>query len=130
MIRVENLDFTLSFRNLSNLLTNKNEKEIKSQFKDKRRLDTWISSWKERLKNESSDVLVTSFEMEKVNPLYIPRNHLVDSIINAAVQNNDFSEMKELLKVIRKPFSNESFNKKYKSPPRPDQIISNTFCGT
>jgi len=130
LIRVENLDFTLSFRNLSNLLTNKNEKEIKSQFKDKRRLDTWISSWKERLKYENLDLLATSFEMEKVNPLYIPRNHLVESVINAAVQNNDFSKMKELLKVIRRPFSKEFFNKKYKLPPRPDQIISNTFCGT
>ena len=66
--------------------------------------------------------------MNKINPLYIPRNHLVEDVINAAVNNNDFSKLKELLKVVRKPFAKGDFDKKYSLPPLPEEIISNTFA--
>ena len=68
--------------------------------------------------------------MKKINPLYIPRNHLVEAAINLAVNKKDYSEVRELLKIVRKPFSKGSFNKKYSLPPESDEIVSNTFCGT
>ena len=68
--------------------------------------------------------------MKKVNPVYVPRNHILEKIIKEAVENEKFSLMNDLLDIIKNPF-NEKKNKKYFSlPPSSNQIVRNTFCGT
>ncbi len=128
LIRVENLDFTISFRNLSNII-NKTEK-INENLKRKERFNEWILSWKKRLEKEKLEKSKIAIKMKKINPYYIPRNHLVEAAIDAAVNKDDFSEMRELLKISRKPFSKGNFKKKYSLPPEPNEVVSNTFCGT
>ena len=64
-----------------------------------------------------------------VNPIYIPRNHLVESVIESALQN-DFSKMKNLLKIIKDPFNEKQVNKKFSLPPKSNEVVPNTFCGT
>ena len=68
--------------------------------------------------------------MKSINPIYIPRNHLVEKIIDKAVNNNDFSMLREMLSLIREPYKNKKNMKKYSEPPSPREIIKNTFCGT
>ncbi len=130
LIKNENLDFTLSFRNLSNLINSNSKKKDENNFKDKNNFNEWFLRWNKRLEKEKLEKSKIALEMNKINPFYIPRNHLVEDVINAAVNNNDFSKLKELLKVVRKPFTKGDFDKKYSLPPLPEEIISNTFCGT
>ena len=67
--------------------------------------------------------------MQNKNPLFIPRNHLVEKAINNAVEKGDFSMTNDLIKVLKKPFEyKENFN--LSEPPKPNQDIKNTFCGT
>ena len=47
--------------------------------------------------------------MKNKNPLFIPRNHLVEKAINEAVEKCDFSMVNDLLEVLKKPFE---YNKK------------------
>ena len=68
--------------------------------------------------------------MKKVNPIYIPRNHIMEEIIKEAVENNRYDLMNDLLNTIKDPFT-EKTNKKHLSlPPKPNQVVKNTFCGT
>ena len=38
--------------------------------------------------------------------------------------------MKELLKHIKDPFKEQKMNRKLALPPKPNEVVTNTFCGT
>jgi len=122
-------DYTLSFRYLSESLKSK-EDRLKAQFQEHKRLDGWLQKWIKTLKNKKLNKKDVINIMDKANPLFIPRNHLLERIINAATENNDFSEMKTLLKVFNSPYKEQTENKAYSKPPKSDEIVKQTFCGT
>ena len=68
--------------------------------------------------------------MRSANPLFIPRNHLVEEAIASAVNNNDFMPFDSLLAVLSRPFDDQPGFARYADPPRPDQVVHQTFCGT
>jgi uncharacterized protein YdiU (UPF0061 family) len=68
--------------------------------------------------------------MRAANPLFIPRNHLVEEAISAAVNEEDFSPFETLLSVLSHPFSDQPAYSRYADPPQPDQVVHQTFCGT
>lgn len=70
----------------------------------------------------------TTYKSQKlINPLIIARNHLVQSAIETAEEKFDFSEFNKLLTAVRQPYI---FNQEFISPPKVDQIVKQTFCGT
>ncbi len=126
----QKIDFTLTFRTLSESIENE-KKKIKffSSFKNKKPITTWYNDWIKRLNKENSSKEKISKKMQNKNPLFIPRNHLVEKAINNAVEKGDFSMTNDLIKVLKKPFEyKENFN--LSEPPKPNQDIKNTFCGT
>jgi uncharacterized protein YdiU (UPF0061 family) len=68
--------------------------------------------------------------MRAANPVFIPRNHLVEEVITAAVSNGDFSPFETLLSVVTAPYEDRPGRERYADPPRPDQVVHRTFCGT
>jgi uncharacterized protein YdiU (UPF0061 family) len=68
--------------------------------------------------------------MRAVNPAFIPRNHRVEAIIEAAVNRNDFAPFEELLAVLAKPYDDQPALAGYAEPPKPDERVLQTFCGT
>jgi len=68
--------------------------------------------------------------MRTANPAFIPRNHLVEEAIIAAVDDGDFSAFERLLSVVSAPYEDHPAFGRYALPPRPDQIVHKTFCGT
>ena len=123
-------DFTLTFRKLSESLENQ-EKKLKffSLFKNEKHLTNWYNNWTERLEKEKYSKEKIAEKMKNKNPLFIPRNHLIEKCINDAVEKSDFSMVNDLLEVLKKPFE---YNKKlsFSDPPKPNEDIKNTFCGT
>ncbi len=67
--------------------------------------------------------------MRAVNPAFIPRNHRVEAVIQAAV-NNDYAPFEELLTVLSKPYEDQPAYSAYTEPPLPEQRVLQTFCGT
>ena len=67
--------------------------------------------------------------MRAVNPAFIPRNHRVEAVIQAAV-NNDYAPFEELLTVLSKPYADQPAFAAYAEPPEPHQRVLQTFCGT
>jgi len=123
-------DYTLSFRYLSENFKGKKEDLLKGQFQEHKRLNDWLQKWVKTLEIEKIKKKDVINIMDKANPLFIPRNHLLERIINAATENNDFSEMKTLLKVFSSPYKKQPENKAYSKPPKSDEIVKQTFCGT
>jgi uncharacterized protein YdiU (UPF0061 family) len=68
--------------------------------------------------------------MRAVNPAFIPRNHLVEEALAAAANSGDLSPFEALLTVLSKPYEEQPTFARYADPPRPDQVVHQTFCGT
>ena len=69
-------------------------------------------------------------EMRAVNPAFIPRNHLVEEALSAAANDGDLSPLDNLLTVLSRPYDDQPDRRLYAEPPRPDQVVRQTFCGT
>jgi uncharacterized protein YdiU (UPF0061 family) len=66
---------------------------------------------------ENSEDSSRKVAMNKVNPKYILRNYLAQIAIEKA-QNDDFSEVNKLLKILESPFDEQPENESYaKLPP-------------
>jgi uncharacterized protein YdiU (UPF0061 family) len=68
--------------------------------------------------------------MRSVNPGFIPRNHLIEAVIDAAVNRDDFAPFDELLTVLSKPDEDQPEFARYAQAPEPHQRVFRTFCGT
>ena len=68
--------------------------------------------------------------MRAVNPAFIPRNHRVEAVIAAAMNNDDYAPFEELLTVLSKPHEDQPTFAAYAEPPLPEQRVLQTFCGT
>ena len=124
----EKPDYTLSFRHLSDVINNE-EEAFKSQFTNKDLISDWINSWKTLLNkepNKTDDIYNT---MNSVNPIYIPRNHLVEEALKYATEMNDLNKVHELLKVLQNPYDSISATSVYQSTPSSEENYV-TYCGT
>ncbi|MDS1115702.1 YdiU family protein [Gordonia westfalica] len=92
--------------------------------------DPWVARWREALARHGRDDASTADAMDLVNPLYIPRNHLVDDALRAA-HEGDLGPFEELLDVVTHPFERRVDRVKYTAPASEEFNSSfQTFCGT
>ena len=68
--------------------------------------------------------------MRRANPAFIPRNHMVEAALHAAVTQQNFQPFEELLDVVSRPFEDRPHLERYSTPARPEECVSQTFCGT
>ena len=62
--------------------------------------------------------------------MIIPRNHVVEKVINTAVNDENFKPLDELVYLLEKPYDDYSSKENYINPPKKNEDIKNTFCGT
>jgi len=124
-------DFTLTFRRLSDAAADPEaDAAVRSLFTDPAALDDWATRWRQRLAEEGGEASDLRAAMRAANPAFIPRNHLVEEAISAAVNHGDFSAFETLLTVLSTPYKDQPAFGRYADPPRPEQIVRQTFCGT
>ena len=127
----QNVDFTLSFRYLSDDFSiEKKNGRFFSLFKDHSEIKDWLKYWKKRIGEEKNNFKITKENMRKVNPIYIPRNHLVEKVIDQATEKKDFSLLNKLLIAIKNPYEEREINKTFAIPPTDEEVVRHTFCGT
>jgi len=68
--------------------------------------------------------------MRRVNPACIPRNHRVEDLITAAVAHSDFAPFEALLEVVTCPYDERPELARFAEPPKPEERVVETFCGT
>ena len=121
-------DYTITFRNLSKVLFEDSD-EFFNQFSEKKEINAWLNNWKQALKNEHKDLSELTNRLNRINPIYIPRNHQVQLAIDLAYEN-DFSKMLEMIEVFKNPFKEVSEYVSYSQAPLEKEKIRRTFCGT
>jgi serine/tyrosine/threonine adenylyltransferase len=113
----ERVDFTITFRALSN-------------GEEPAALADWLPRWRERLARDQQTAEERRTLMRSVNPAYIPRNHRVEAMIKAAVEQADFAPFEEMLRVLMKPYEEQPGAEIYAEPPGETEAVYRTFCGT
>lgn len=126
IMNAEKTDFTLGFRNLSNLLANTEGVPPASSEK----LQNWLQRWQQRLAEESRSKAEVIEDLNKHNPLYIPRNHLVEAMIEAAVKEQNFGPMEDLIAVLREPYTEQTGKHAFATAGGNRWQQYRTFCGT
>ena len=113
------VDFTSFFRGLSGLTKDAKLIDIsqRNEFIDRENIDQWFADYIHRLQSETLNDVSRRELMDQINPKYILRNHLAQVAIEKA-QQDDFSEINNLLNVLSKPFDEQlAFEKYSKAPP-------------
>ena len=124
-------DFTLTFRRLYEAASCEgNESGVRSLFADPSAYDEWAPRWRRRLDQEPTDAATRRAAMLAVNPAYIPRNHRVEAVIRAAIDEDDFTPFHELVAVLSNPFEDQPAFARYAEPPAERERVLQTFCGT
>jgi uncharacterized protein YdiU (UPF0061 family) len=91
----------------------------------------WQQRWRERLSRQSEDLAQSTTLMMQNNPAVIPRNHLVEEALDAAVDDNNMAPLEKLLSVITAPYTTDIREDKYILPPASAfDSQYKTFCGT
>jgi len=124
-------DFTLTFRRLSDAAAGpEGDDGVRALFADPSAYDRWAARWRTRLSEEPQEATSRPAAMRAVNPAFIPRNHRVEAVIEAAVERQDFAPFDELLSVLSKPYQEQPDLARYAEPPQPHERVQQTFCGT
>ena len=124
-------DYTLTFRALCDAAAGPHgDAEARALFQDGSAYDGWAASWRTRLATEPGQAETRAAMMRTANPLYIPRNHLVEAALQAAVAREDYGPFEELLSVITRPYEQRPDLERYMLPPEPSERVMQTFCGT
>ena len=126
-----NADFTLTFRCLgADAARLPGTGVARSLFANPLAFDEWEGKWRQRLSEESATSEARVAAMKLANPVFIPRNHLVEEMIVAAVERQDFQPFEKLLEVVSHPYDDRPEMERYATPALPEQCVSQTFCGT
>ncbi|SFI67470.1 protein adenylyltransferase SelO [Celeribacter neptunius] len=109
-------DFTNTFRGLL-------DGSARDWFLDRDAFDAWVPRWQARRAENWQEMIA------KVNPAVIPRNHRIEEAIQASLAGDD-SKAERLVRVLSRPFTLSEDDEDLTHPPREDQVVHQTFCGT
>jgi len=124
-------DFTLTFRRLADAaLSPAADADIRALFRDPAAFDAWTPGWRARLAEEPGTPEARRAMMRATSPAFIPRNHGVERVIQAAVERGDYAPFEALLGVLARPFDDQPEAADYALPPQPQERVLATFCGT
>lgn len=124
------VDFTLAFRRLGAAAQDAQAlAAVRDLFLDREAFDAWAGRWQARLATSGREGAAVRAAMDLVNPAVVPRNHLVEAVIAAAVERGDFAPFEELNMVLARPFEDQPAFARYADLP-PQMEGYQTFCGT
>ncbi len=128
LLQAQQVDMTSAFRALSSALRG-DEGRLRAHFSDPDAIDGWLRRWTDRLTAEGRDRRTAADDLDRVNPVYVPRNHLVEEALAAATEG-DLGPYERLVDAVTRPFEERSGFERYAEPGAPDLGRYVTYCGT
>ena len=116
LLHAQRVDFTRFFRALS-------RGSARDLFADRDAFDAWARRREALLPAERDDVTAA---MDRVDPVYVPRNHRVEEALTAATAG-DLAPFRRLLEVVAHPFDERPGLESYTEPGSDPYV---TYCGT
>jgi len=100
------VDYTYFFRQLSQYGTEQLHlaAALHNLFIDRQSFHQWIIKYQTQLRHENRADPLRLQQMNQINPKYVLRNYLAQMAISEAQNNNNFSAMEDILKVVSEPF--------------------------
>ncbi|MGM7666810.1 protein adenylyltransferase SelO [Microbacterium sp. A93] len=120
LLQQDHIDYTQFFRRLGHAARG-DLGPVRAVFTDRPAFDAWTERWQ----SFSPDPEV----MDRTNPVYIPRNHLVEEALAAATAQ-DLGPVERLLEAVSAPFDERPGLERYAEGPPEDFGRYRTFCGT
>jgi uncharacterized protein YdiU (UPF0061 family) len=120
LLQDSRVDHTMFFRGLGAAARGDVESS-RGLFLDLAAFDGWVERW--RALGPDADM------MDRVNPVYIPRNHLTEEALTAATEGN-LDPFERLLDAVVTPFDERTGLERYAAGAPKDFGAYRTFCGT
>jgi uncharacterized protein YdiU (UPF0061 family) len=128
-IQGQGVDYTGLFRALAQVARGE-EGAAAALARDPGPLRRWQARWLERLALDPGGLAAAAAEMDRANPVYIPRNHLVERALAEAVQGGELGGVERLVGLLRAPFEAAPGREEYARPAPAGARPHVTFCGT
>ncbi len=128
LMQAQSVDFSSCFRALSSSVRG-DLQPARALFAKPAAFDAWAEGWLQRLSSQASDPQAIAEAMDRVNPVYIPRNHHVEEALAAATAG-DLAAFQRLVDVLARPFDEQPGLERYAAPAPPSFGEYVTFCGT
>ena len=134
LMQNQQLDFTNSFYSLS-FLIEKDQIEKEGPPKSHRiyskiKSSDWYAKWTKRLNINKKNLKKILKTLLINNPSIIPRNHIVEKVLNDAIYENKKDSLNDFLNALNDPYKLRTFDDPYTKPPSPNEEVTQTFCGT
>ncbi|HKJ11223.1 MAG TPA: YdiU family protein [Ornithinimicrobium sp.] len=120
LLQQQRADYTSFFRGLSGVVRGDAE-PTRSIVENMTGFDAWVQRWLELQPDADT--------MDRVNPVYVPRNHLVEEAL-AAGTDGDLGPLTRLLDAVTDPYRERPGLERYAEPAPADFGPYRTFCGT
>lgn len=121
----KSVDFTLAFHDLNN----PNQPYLQQQLGPDN-WQNWSAQWHKRLQDEQQYATNPSAIMAAANPVLIPRNHLIQRVIDEVSSTGDLRLFNQLHRLWQQPFIDTAENKPFQAAAAPQEQVRQTFCGT
>jgi serine/tyrosine/threonine adenylyltransferase len=124
-------DFTLTFRRLAALAAGEAaEGEVQELFAEPGAIISWLPQWQARLARDPLEPAERGHRMRLASPAVIPRNHLVEEALEAAIARDDYGPFDRLHAALARPYVDDPKAAGLAAPPPPSEVPYRTFCGT
>ena len=130
LLEKHQLDYTATFRSLSSVLRESDSLNhpLLTTSEDFR---AWGQQWLNRLDEQSGGKAAAADRMDKINPVYIPRNHKVEEALTAAIEDETLEPFERLLELTTHPFEVREGCESYADAATSEFTkCYKTFCGT
>ena len=124
----QDVDFTNFFRRLADV-PQAGHAAVSSLFKDPATIEPWLEEWAGRIAQDELPASERRDAMNRVNPLYIPRNHKVEEAL-AAAEAGDLAPFETLFALVTNPFEERDGMDDFAQPAPEEFGEYVTFCGT
>ncbi|MCC5970462.1 MAG: YdiU family protein [Pararhodobacter sp.] len=128
LLEGQKADFTNSFGALAPALQG-DQTRLSGLLHNAEGLEGWLTSWRKRLEQEVGGAEDAAGRMAAANPVYIPRNHLVEAALSAA-HEEDLVPVRRLMEALAQPFTRRAGFEAYENPAPDNFGPYMTYCGT
>jgi uncharacterized protein YdiU (UPF0061 family) len=128
LLEAQSVDWTQCFRAMSSAVRGDAE-PARDLFFDRDAFDAWLDRWRDARATDPRDPTGVADAMDRTNPVHIPRNHLVENVLDAATAG-DLAPFLDLLDVVTNPYDARPDRPELAQPAPQDAPAHRTFCGT